>query len=136
MKILLDTNIVIDILTAREPFVFDSVKVLAHIENNAIEAYLTANSITDILYVLRKEIPEKNRRQEIVKNILQILDIISVTKIDIFKAFDLEYTDFEDALQAQCAKKIKADYIITRNKKDFKDTAIHAVTPAEFLKLI
>jgi predicted nucleic acid-binding protein len=136
MKILLDTNIIIDILAAREPYLIDAVNVLSYIENNTVEAYLTANSITDILYILRKEIPEKNRRQEVVKNILQIIDVISVTRTDIFKAFDLEYMDFEDALQTQCAKKIKVDYIISRNVKDFKDKEVYVLTPKEFLKLI
>jgi predicted nucleic acid-binding protein len=50
-----------------------------------------------------------------------------------FKSLELEYTDFEDALQTQCAKKIKAEYIITRNKKDFMDRSIKVVTPEEFL---
>lgn len=75
-------------------------------------------------------------RKKAVQYILQMIDIVSVTKTDIIKSFGLEYTDFEDALQTQCAKKIKATYIVTRNKKDFKDRSIKVVTPEEFLQII
>lgn len=135
MKILLDTNIILDILLAREPFVHASSEVFIRAEECVYDAYLTSNSIADIVYLLRKQIPESLKRQEIIKDLLRILDVVSVTKMDIIKALDLQFTDFEDALQTQCAKKSKIDYIVTRNTKDFTDKDIKALTPEEFLKI-
>lgn len=134
MKVLLDTNIILDVILQRDPFFTSSLEILKISDAGTIKSYITSNSITDIFYVLRKFFNKIEDRKTAVKYILQMIDIVSVTKTDIYKSFDLEYSDFEDALQTQCAKKIKADYIITRNKKDFKDKSIRAVTPEEFLE--
>jgi predicted nucleic acid-binding protein len=134
MKVLLDTNVVLDVLLAREPFVNNSAKVLQMAEKGEIICYITANSITDILYILKKYVKDRSERENIVRNLFEIVDIVSVTKKDIFRSFDYGYADFEDALQNQCAKKMKAQYIVTRNEKDFKDTEIKIVSPEKFIK--
>lgn len=64
-----------------------------------------------------------------------MVNIAGVMKTDIFKSLELEYTDFEDALQTQCAKKIKANYIITRNEKDFKDRSVEVISPERFIEM-
>lgn len=101
-----------------------------------IKSYITSNSITDIFYVIKKFFKKIDDRKKAVRHILQMIDIVSVTKTDIFKSFELDYTDFEDALQTQCAKKIKAEYIITRNQKDFKDNTISVITPEKFMSTL
>ncbi len=136
MKVLLDTNIILDIILQRQPFFEPAIEILQLADTKKIEAYITSNSITDIFYVLKKYFKSIEDRKAAVKHILNMIEIISVTKTDIFKSFELEYSDFEDALQTQCAKKVKANYIVTRNKKDFKDQSIKVVTSEEFLQEI
>lgn len=135
MKVLLDTNIILDVILQRQPFFTFAFEILKLSDAGELESYITSNSITDIFYVLRKHFNNVDDRKKAVKHILNMVDIVSVTKTDIFKSFELEYTDFEDALQTQCAKKVKANYIITRNVKDFKDKSIDAVTPERFIEI-
>lgn len=134
MKVLLDTNIILDVILQRQPYFTSAVEILKLSDLGKMESVITSNSITDIFYVLRKYFNKIEDREKAVKHILQMLDIVSVTKTDIFKSFELKYTDFEDALQTQCAKKVKADYIITRNEKDFKDKSVKAISPEKFLQ--
>jgi predicted nucleic acid-binding protein len=134
MKVLLDTNIILDVILQRQPYFEDAIEILRLSDMGDIDSFITANSITDVFYVLRKYFDNKQDRQNAVIYVLNMIDIVSVTRTDIFKAFELVYTDFEDAIQTQCAKKIKADFIITRNEKDFKDKSIQAISPSNFLK--
>lgn len=135
MKVLLDTNIILDVILQRQPFFTFAFEILKLSDAGELESYITSNSITDIFYVLRKHFNNVDDRKKAVKHILNMVDIVSVTRTDIFKSFELEYTDFEDALQTQCAKKVKANYIITRNVKDFKDKSIDAVMPEQFIEI-
>lgn len=133
MIVLLDTNIILDFLLDREPFAGDAEQIIALSEKNQIQAYVTANSITDLFYIARKH-SEQEKSRLAISNLLRIIDIVSITRNDILKAMALNFKDFEDALQTQCAKKIKAEYIITRNGKDFQDKSVKVVSPKEFLK--
>jgi predicted nucleic acid-binding protein len=133
MKVLIDTNIIIDVLAKREPFLTDSAQILRLSEGEQVDAFITANSVTDIIYILRKHISDQDILKFTVQNLFAIIDVVDVLKVDILKAFELNFKDFEDALQARCAKRIKADYIITRNPSDFKQSSVPALTPAEFL---
>lgn len=132
IKVLVDTNVIIDVLSQRQPFFVDSKKILILAEKGSIDAYITASSITDIVYLLGKYF-DKEKSQKITQNLIKTIKVIPVTGIDIEKAFNYNFKDFEDALQAQCAGKLKIDYIITRNKKDFKSASIKTFTPTEFL---
>lgn len=134
MKVLLDTNILLDVILQRQPFSTDAVKILKLSDMGEINSYITSNSITDVFYVLRKYFDNIQDRQDAIIYVLNMIDIVSVTRTDIFKALELDYTDFEDAIQTQCAKKIKANFIIKRNEKDFKDKSVQVISPANFLK--
>lgn len=134
MKVLIDTNIIIDVLAKREPFLADSARILRLSEEKRIEAFITANSVTDIIYILRKYIPNQDFLKFTIQNLFSIIDITDVLKTDIIKAFELDYKDYEDALQARCARRIKADYVITRNPADFSESTVPALTPEEFLR--
>ena len=135
MKVLLDTNIILDILLQREPHYLHAIEVLRLAERGQIECHITANSITDIFYILRKYLSDPKDRELAIRNILQLVNIVGITKKDIIKSFELQYTDFEDALQTQCAKKLKADYIITRNEKDFKSLTVKVVSAEQFIEI-
>ena len=135
MKLLIDTNIVLDVLCNRKGFVENSSKVFKLCETKKLEGYLSAISIPNIAYILRKELSIEKLKTIIVKlNI--IFSIIELKPNDLILATDLYFNDYEDALQSVCAKRINADYIVTRNTKDFKNSPIKAITPEEILKII
>lgn len=137
MVLLLDTNIIIDFLCKREPFFDDSYEIIKNTAENKLKSYITANSITDIVYLLRKNRPIKEVKEDLA-NLVEVLDVVDITRKDIDNvlASDNE-CDLEDELIYQCAKRIKSDYIITRDIKGFKNVKdIHIYNPKDFLKLI
>lgn len=134
MRLLIDTNVIIDVLAKRTGFYQDSLEVLHFCEVRKAEGFISATSVTDIMYILRKHL-EPEFIQETIKTMLTVISVADVTKSDINTAFDLKMSDYEDAVQASCAKRIKADYIVTRNAKDFKNSPVKAITPTD-LKLI
>jgi len=135
MKVLIDTNVLLDVLLAREPFVKDSTEILRRSEQKKIEGFVTTNSIVDTIYVMKKYIHDKELRENSVRTIVTILDIVSINKKDLLKAFDMGFSDYEDALIAQCALKIKADYIITRDCNDFISSPVNSISPKDFINI-
>ncbi len=132
MKLLIDGNVLLDVLQKREPYCEDSAKVWKMCETDCEEGYVSALTFANLVYVIRKELsPEKT--EEVLKKLSLIFMISDLTASDINSAAELQWDDFEDAIQAVTAKRIHADYIITRNVKDFKKSVVVALTPAEFI---
>ena len=132
MRVLLDTNIIIDILSKREGYE-DSLRVLKYCEIRKVTGFVSAITVADVLYILRKHISPAEVK-DAVQALLLIVDVADVLKSDIAAAFASDMKDFEDALQASCAKRIKADYIITRNLDHFNDSDVPALTPLQTIK--
>ncbi len=133
MKIMCDTNIIIDVLLEREPFADDSCKVLSLCEERRIDGFIPASSITDIYYLVRKYTHSTDLAYKAVGKLLEIVKVCSVTNNDVLVAFRKKSRDFEDCLVATCAKSIRCDCIVTRNKRDFEEFDIQVLTPSEFL---
>lgn len=133
MKIMCDTNIIIDVLLEREPFVEDSYKVLSLCEEHKIDGFVSASSVTDIYYLVRKYTHSTELAYQAVGKLLEIIKVCSVTNNDVLMAFQKKAQDFEDCLVATCAKSMDCSYIVTRNKKDFEEFDIPALTPAQLL---
>ena len=132
MRLMIDANIILDVLQAREPFVADSAKISKMCETNMAEGHISTLTFANLVYIMRKELnPER------IEKVLHALSLIyrfdDLTQADITNAAALKWDDFEDAVQATIAKRINADYIITRNVKDFKDSGIMALMPSELL---
>ena len=136
MKIMCDTNIILDVLLEREPFVDDSYKVLSLCEKHRIDGFVSASSVTDIYYLVRKYTHSTDLAYKAVGKLLEIVKVCSVTNNDVLTAFQKKAKDFEDCLVAICAKSIRCDCIVTRNKKDFEDFDIPLLTPSELLQQI
>ena len=133
MKAFIDTNLVLDVLAERKPFYDTSRQIWELIEKGGLTGYLSASSITDIFYILKKQLGLK-RAYETVNKIIMVFNIVSVSEADIRKALNSGFKDFEDALQVVSSKKIKADFFITRNKKDFEEVSgIKIFDPETFL---
>ena len=134
MKIMCDTNVIIDVLLEREPFAENSCKILSLCEEHRVDGFISASSVTDIYYLVRKHTHSTDLAYKAVGKLLEIVKVCSVTNNDVLTAFQRKARDFEDCLMATCAKSIRCDYIITRNKKDFEEFDIPLLTPTEFLQ--
>ena len=135
MKILIDTNIIIDVLANREGFAEHAAQLFRLCEVGRVQGHVYALSIANIVYIMRKEL-DHSKIEEIIEKIDAIFTIVDMKADDLKKAMALPFDDYEDALQSVCASRIKADYIVTRNLKDFKNSKILAIKPAELLERI
>ena len=135
MKVLIDNNVIIDFLNQREPFFEDSYKIFQLGMEGVIETIMSAGDITTIYYVIRKSLQNTIIAREKIFLLSNIIKICKSTPEDITSAIILFIPDFEDAVIAAIARREKADYIVTRNEKDFANSPIPAVNPAEFLAL-
>ena len=134
MKLFLDTNVVIDVIAAREPFVTDSRAIFNLCETGKAEGCISALTFCTVSYVLRKFVTPGTMRTKLreFRNVLTPIDL-SVSLLD--KAISSSISDFEDAVQFYTAVYSETDYIITRNVKHFPQDNIPVLTPTEFLVL-
>ena len=135
MKVLLDTNIILDSILYREPFFETSDSIIKLCARKKVQGFLAAHTVTNAYYILCKQMSDSECRRTIL-NLLTIFKVKSLNIEKISKALLNEnFKDFEDCLQVECAEEVEADYIITRDKNDFSESQIPSVTPAEFCKL-
>ena len=134
MNVLIDTNIILDDIISRMPNAEAARKISQLITDELVNGFITANSLTDIFYIVSKSRGESIARIT-VKNLLINFVVISIDGEDCHKAINLPMRDFEDALIAVCAEKANLDYIITNDKEFLKsmDIGIPAVSPVDFL---
>ncbi|MEZ3434912.1 MAG: PIN domain-containing protein [Lachnospiraceae bacterium] len=137
MIVLIDANVILDYIGSREPFYQDAYEIINMCHKQKIKGYIAFHSVSIIWYTLRKFIPANSERRLWLKKILQIIQVISASHEDVLKAIDMNnFKDFEDCLQFKCAETVNARFIITNNIKDFSESMIPAVTPAEFCRRI
>ena len=134
MKILIDTNVILDIFQKREPFFSDSYQALRKAIQVEFECLLSASSVTDIYYMLRKFLKSADRAKERIQQLSKLVTFADVQGMDIQTALMRTMPDFEDAVVDAVAERNHADYILTRNIKDFTGAAVPAITPTDFLK--
>jgi len=135
MVVLIDANVLLDFLITRETFYKASSEIITKCACKRLDGYIAFHSIPNLWYILRK-IPEEKRRKWI-SDICEFLRVEGVGHEDVVKAIGMaEFKDFEDCLQDRCAERIHAEYIITRNEKDFEGSVVPAVSPEKFLKNI
>jgi predicted nucleic acid-binding protein len=134
MVLLLDNNVVIDRLAMREPFYIAASKVFMIGVFNDATLYVSANMVTDIVYVLARKYGNHGA-QRIVLERLDSLKICSVSAEDTEWALRQGWDDFEDCLVARCAENIKADYIVTRDLEGYGKSLVPAIAPDKLLSL-
>jgi len=133
MKVLIDTNIVLDVLLNRKPFVENALKVFRQAEKGRIEAYITASSITDLVYILRKAYSLTEIKTHL-KEMLQFIKLAGINPSMINDALNNDAPDFEDAVMMVCARQSGIEIIITRNKADFKNSDVPCISLEEWTK--
>lgn len=130
MKVLIDTNIILDVLCNRKEFVEASAKVFKLCEVKKIDGYISALSIPNIVYIMRKEL-DSEKIKEILEKLSLIFTIADLKADDTKKAAYMNFKDYEDALQSACAARLKMNFIVTRNIRDFTNSKVTAITPSE-----
>lgn len=121
MRLMIDTNIFLDVLGHREPFYKNSQEVLYLCESGQAQGFLSASSATDIFYLVRRQLHSVELAYQALGSVLDIVQVLTVTNEHVLEAYARRATDFEDCLLAVCAKANRCDAIVTRNKKDFAD---------------
>lgn len=131
-KIFADTDVVLDILTGRQPHYQFAARLFSLAERKEIRIYLCALSIVNIDYILRRQ-KSANFSRAVLKNLTGLTSILPVNHETIDKALASGFTDFEDAVQYHCALQNDLKILITRNLKDYKKAQISVLTPQQFL---
>lgn len=136
MVVLIDTNVALDFLTMRQPYYEDAKDVIRICAGDKATGYLAFHSVPNIFYILRKSHSEADRRA-MLKKLCCVLHVVAASHEKICEAIEeADFTDFEDCLQEKCAGEVAADYIITRNLEDFKNSHVKAILPRKFIEMI
>jgi predicted nucleic acid-binding protein len=133
IKALIDTNVILDIALNREPFFQYSSRIFDKIDDQILEGFITASSITDIYYIASKQ-KDKFQARKFLIGLIQILEVIGIDKDIVIQALESEMSDFEDAIQVFSAKSNSIDLVITRNVADFASSGMEVFTPQEFIQ--
>ena len=133
MKVLIDTNIILDSLLEREPFVEDADALFEAIENEQIEGYVTATTLTNI-YIVRRQTRSLDRARQAIAETLALMNVSAVDRHVLEIAFASNLTDFEDAVQLACALSDNLEAIVTRDAGDFVGATLPTLSPKELLK--
>lgn len=135
MRVLLDTNVLLDFIAVREPYYMAALRIIDACDCEIIDGYIAAQSFPDIYYILRKNISPADRR-EILKALCSICDVAALDREKIVNALnDEDFADYEDCLIMNCAASFGAEYIITRNCADFEGSIIPAISPDDFCRV-
>ncbi len=136
MKVLIDTNVILDWIMSREPNATNAKRIMEQCLFGDIEAYITSHSVADLFYILRKDFTV-DKRKALLCLLCESMEVIPEDKEIILEALRRrDWKDLEDGLQMQCAKKAGLDYIITQNLKDFQRSDVEAVNEEKFCEMI
>lgn len=135
MVLLIDANIILDVLLNRPDYVKDSAMIWKLCETEQMKGYVSTLTFANLVYIMRKQLdPEKI--EDVFHKLNLIFEFADFSVSDFTHAADLNWKDFEDAVQSVTAERIHADYIITRNVRDFSKSRVMAFTPPELLARI
>ena len=135
MKVLFDTNVILDVLLDREPFVYDSLYLLSKVEQSEITGFVCATTITTIHYLASKTLGADQALRHI-NSLLSLFVIAPVNRIVIENAINSKFNDFEDAVLHAAAQHAGAKYIVTRNSIDFKKSQLSVFEPPELVNAL
>ena len=136
MKILLDKNVIIDVLTSREPWNKSAEKIFLMGANHFVDLYITASSATDIYYLLRKYIKDTAQSKQIMSKLYSLIGILDVTAANCVEALASLIRDYEDAVLEKVALSKEMDYIVTRNIKDYQAGTVKVMLPDDFICML
>ncbi|WAC20953.1 PIN domain-containing protein [Luteolibacter sp. SL250] len=132
MNVLIDTNVIVDVLTGREPFFVDSSRVLDRAERGDFVAWICATTVTTVFYLVRRHLGAAETVEKI-RDLTAICTVAPVNQSVISSALGSRFADFEDAVLHDSAVLAGADCIVTRNVADFRESKLLVYTPEQFL---
>ncbi|HEY9818993.1 MAG TPA: PIN domain-containing protein [Candidatus Obscuribacterales bacterium] len=132
---LFDSDVLIDVLAQRQPFVTASAQALSKATQPVVQGFVSGHAVTNIFYILRRQVGGEMAR-ELLSRLLEHLQVAGVTDNVIQAALQSPMTDFEDAVTSEAANAARVEIIVTRNTPDFAASAISAVLPEEFLAML
>ena len=135
MRVLVDTNVVLDVLLDRKPFAEAAAQVLALVEESRIEGFLCATTVTTIDYLIGQALAPDEARAAL-QRLLDLFEIAPVNRPVLEQALRSDVSDFEDAVLEQSARLVSVDAITTRNLKDFEKSSVTAFDPPELLSVV
>lgn len=135
MKILFDTNVILDVLLLRKPYHNAATYLLTEAEQGNIEGYLCPTTITTIGYLVTK-VKGSEEAKKLIKNLLNIFELTELNKSVFESACSHKISDFEDAVLHESASLSHIDGIVTRNTKDFKYASLNIYAPEELAGII
>lgn len=135
MVLLIDANVILDVLLNRQEFVKDSSIIWKLCETGKVKGYVSALTFANLVYIMRKQLNSK-AIEDVFQKLNLIFDFTDFSVSDLTRAAEWNWEDFEDATQSATAERVQADYIITRNVRDFSKSKVIAFTPSELLARI
>ena len=136
MNALIDTCIIIDALQSRKPFDKDAEAVFLSVANRRCVGFLTANSVTDIYYLMHRALHSKGETKRVLGVLFSLFEILDTCGIDCRKALTSDVSDYEDAVMIEAAARAEIDYIVTRNLKDYAGAPMPVYSPKQFVELL
>lgn len=135
MKLLIDTNVVLDVLLRREPFFRTAAEVLNLAQRDDVREYVSASAITDIYYIANKQLKDRTAVRGLLERLLKIVSVAAVSEQEIRNALNLTWADFEDSVQYSVALLNEMDGIVTRNPDDYQEANMRIWLPEQVLEL-
>ena len=135
MRVLIDTNVVLDLLLDRRPFAEAATRIFALVEESRIEGFLCATTVTTVDYLLGQSLTPA-KAHDALQKLLDLFEIAPVNRSVLEQALRSKISDFEDAVLEQAGRLVAVDAITTRNIKDFKKSTVPIFDPAELLSVV
>lgn len=134
-KVYIDSDVILDLLQVRHPFHEDAHSLFALIEQGKLKGFVSPLIFANLFYILRKDCDNKGAVDRLIR-LKMLLKVVTIGERTIELALSSSFTDFEDAIQYFAAVDCKADCLITRNKRDYKDSKIPVFLPGELLRIL
>jgi len=128
VKLLIDVNVLLDAALVRSPWDQAAVQLIGAVENGKAEGWMAGHTLPTAYYFVAKE-HGKPTASSMAAGVLRVLDVVTAGRADLQRALGLQFRDFEDAVQAVCADRAGADYIVTRDLAGFRDSPVPAREP-------
>lgn len=135
MKVLFDTNVILDVMLDRQPFSDDAAQLISMVEGSEMQGFVCATTVTTIHYLMAKSLGARAAIKHI-RLLLSLFEIAPVNRVVVENALECNFSDYEDAVIVESAQHAGVEYIITRNIKDFKKSAIPVFTPLDFIQVL
>ncbi|MGC1307949.1 MAG: PIN domain-containing protein [Phormidesmis sp.] len=136
MRVLFDTNVLLDALLARESFVSDATFLLEAVELGQIKGFMSATTVTDVHYLVGRQTKSADAAVSAVTRLLALMEVCPVNREVLEQAVALKLSDFEDAVQVACAIASGLDLITTRDAIGFKGSPISVIEPIELKHIL